>query len=250
MPGLNWPRLASTNLNSHDAAHCEGECNVKQDRVPTMRWRVAVYPTRPNDRVYLRPVFLTLVSSDILTEEERLELVALHNTKRGLVDPPAADMLELPSPALIEYYQNPLNIAYSDEPVRNVTAMATKWWNEGYSFNYEVNSCQEAMCGHYLQMVWGSTMQIGCAVKLCDKCVRIRQVAEWEECFRTLKVNFAVRARMELGATKRLCSARTDLPPNDSIDIASTISTTSASSTIWVEEMVVGFMLIIRLFIQ
>ncbi|KAL5103460.1 Peptidase inhibitor 16 [Taenia crassiceps] len=201
--------------------------------------------------------FLTLVSSDILTEEERLELVALHNTKRGLVDPPAADMLEL------VYHQGLEQLAYHwAELFRNVTAMATKWWNEGYSFNYEVNSCQEAMCGHYLQMVWGSTMQIGCAVKLCDKVHEGPQTKSYVlVCSYTpggrvggmlpyIKGEFCSACPNGTRCYKRLCSARTDLPPNDSIDIASTISTTSASSTIWVEEMVVGFMLIIRLFIQ
>lgn len=52
----------------------------------------------------------------------------------------------------MQYMDCPVNIAYSDELVRNVTAMANKWWNEGYEFNYEKNVCEVEMCGRYLQV--------------------------------------------------------------------------------------------------
>ncbi|VDK25516.1 unnamed protein product [Taenia asiatica] len=50
--------------------------------------------------------------------------------------------------------------------------MANKWWNESYDFNYEKNVCEAPMCGYYLQMVWGNTEKIGCAVQRCEKVQR------------------------------------------------------------------------------
>lgn len=39
------------------------------------------------------------------------------------------------------------------------------WINEGTSYTYRTNTCAAGKeCGHYLQMVWSNTRQVGCAV--------------------------------------------------------------------------------------
>ncbi|CAA6822465.1 MAG: SCP-like extracellular [uncultured Thiotrichaceae bacterium] len=43
------------------------------------------------------------------------------------------------------------------------------WGNEDKFYNYQRNSCQQGQqCGHYTQMVWKDTTQVGCAVAICQ----------------------------------------------------------------------------------
>ena len=42
------------------------------------------------------------------------------------------------------------------------------WTDEEKWFNYKTNSCQPGQqCGHYTQVVWRETSEVGCAVKYC-----------------------------------------------------------------------------------
>ena len=42
------------------------------------------------------------------------------------------------------------------------------WTDEEKWYNYEKNSCQPGQqCGHYTQVVWRETTEVGCAVKFC-----------------------------------------------------------------------------------
>lgn len=44
------------------------------------------------------------------------------------------------------------------------------WGSEASSYDYGTNSCAPGkQCGHYTQIVWRSTTQLGCATKVCDK---------------------------------------------------------------------------------
>lgn len=38
-----------------------------------------------------------------------------------------------------------------------------QWATESRNYNYEVNACR-GVCGHYTQIVWGDTKEVGCAV--------------------------------------------------------------------------------------
>ncbi len=42
------------------------------------------------------------------------------------------------------------------------------WTNEERWYNYRTNSCRPGQqCGHYTQIVWRETTEVGCAVKFC-----------------------------------------------------------------------------------
>jgi pathogenesis-related protein 1 len=38
------------------------------------------------------------------------------------------------------------------------------WAAEAPDYNYRFNVCRGEMCGHYTQMIWGDTREVGCAV--------------------------------------------------------------------------------------
>ena len=43
------------------------------------------------------------------------------------------------------------------------------WASEEPFYDYEGNTCQEGeMCGHYTQLVWADTKEVGCAMQTCD----------------------------------------------------------------------------------
>jgi pathogenesis-related protein 1 len=44
----------------------------------------------------------------------------------------------------------------------------TMWVNEESFYNYEKNTCKAGeQCGHYTQVVWESTTEVGCGVSSC-----------------------------------------------------------------------------------
>jgi pathogenesis-related protein 1 len=46
--------------------------------------------------------------------------------------------------------------------------VVTSWADEEKDYNYANNSCKSgAMCGHYTQVVWRSSKQVGCAAAIC-----------------------------------------------------------------------------------
>lgn len=48
------------------------------------------------------------------------------------------------------------------------TNAATSWLSEQSSYNYAANSCGSPECGHYTQIVWRDTTQLGCAQTQCS----------------------------------------------------------------------------------
>jgi len=43
------------------------------------------------------------------------------------------------------------------------------WYDEVQWYDYKTNSCEAGqMCGHYTQVIWNTTTQLGCAAMACD----------------------------------------------------------------------------------
>ena len=42
------------------------------------------------------------------------------------------------------------------------------WASEGANYTYSTNSCSGGTCGHYTQVVWRDTLELGCAVGNCS----------------------------------------------------------------------------------
>ncbi|XP_058265050.1 peptidase inhibitor 16 [Hemibagrus wyckioides] len=128
---------------------------------------------------------LSLVSGE-LTNEQKNQILDLHNKYRSSVNPQAANMKrmlwdESLSTVAASYATNctwehnpkifgilgenlfmtlgPLNV---DQPIG-------LWYNEYVNYNLYYNSCVEGkLCGHYTQMVWANTSFIGCGAHYCN----------------------------------------------------------------------------------
>ncbi len=48
-------------------------------------------------------------------------------------------------------------------------AVVQAWYDEVQWYDYKTNSCEEGqMCGHYTQVIWNTTTELGCAAMACD----------------------------------------------------------------------------------
>ena len=55
--------------------------------------------------------------------------------------------------------------------LQNITdkQVVQSWYDEVKWFNYDTNSCQKGkICGHYTQVIWNTTKELGCAAVSCD----------------------------------------------------------------------------------
>ena len=51
----------------------------------------------------------------------------------------------------------------------SITQVVDSWGSEKQDYNYNENSCAVgAVCGHYTQIVWESTTEVGCGTATCD----------------------------------------------------------------------------------
>ncbi|KAH7673599.1 Cysteine-rich secretory protein-related protein [Dioscorea alata] len=51
----------------------------------------------------------------------------------------------------------------------NAVDAVNLWVSEGQDYDYNSNTCaQGKVCGHYTQVVWSSSTNIGCARVVCD----------------------------------------------------------------------------------
>lgn len=55
---------------------------------------------------------------------------------------------------------------YGSSGQPNAQAVVTAWVSEESNYDYPSNSCS-GVCGHYTQVVWRETQEIGCAMHLC-----------------------------------------------------------------------------------
>jgi len=48
-------------------------------------------------------------------------------------------------------------------------AVVQAWFDEVKWYDYSTNSCEEGqMCGHYTQVIWNTTRELGCAAMACS----------------------------------------------------------------------------------
>ncbi|NWU56805.1 PI16 inhibitor, partial [Dromas ardeola] len=137
----------------------------------------------------LPPVFLFLTALELswsLSDEEKKIILDGHNKYRSQVSPPAMDMLKMSWDTDLEAFAQ----AYAEKCIwdhnkergrrgENLFAMAPTldlefavedWNGEEKYYNLTTSTCVPGqMCGHYTQVVWASTHQIGCGAKFCEK---------------------------------------------------------------------------------
>jgi pathogenesis-related protein 1 len=68
------------------------------------------------------------------------------------------------------YWASAIKYSSGITEVQRITAqrVADAWGSEKSDYSYSSNSCASGkICGHYTQMVWENTSQIGCAQAVC-----------------------------------------------------------------------------------
>ncbi len=134
----------------------------------------------------------SLSSSNIqpnLTSGQIDQIVNSHNQYRATVEPPAKQMPNLTwsnkladnsqkwadkctwSHSQTPGYGENLYVTSKRTPdvsKFDVNQAVNSWGSEKPYYNYATNSCEPSkVCGHYTQMVWANTKDVGCAVKDC-----------------------------------------------------------------------------------
>ncbi|XP_069731853.1 peptidase inhibitor 16 isoform X2 [Phaenicophaeus curvirostris] len=137
----------------------------------------------------LPPALLLLTALELswsLSDEEKMIILDGHNKYRAQVSPPAMDMLKMSWDTELEAFAQ----AYAEKCIwdhnkergrrgENLFAMAPTldlefavedWNGEEKYYNLTTSTCVPGqMCGHYTQVVWANTHQIGCGAKFCEK---------------------------------------------------------------------------------
>uniref|UniRef100_A0A0X3PZ32 Peptidase inhibitor 15-A n=1 Tax=Schistocephalus solidus TaxID=70667 RepID=A0A0X3PZ32_SCHSO len=133
---------------------------------------------------------ISILTVSALTPEQRKLFLDYHNDVRQKVSPPASNMQHMiyneslevlaqkwvdkcefrhPPRSDEEYRPYGQNIGASGNPREqgSIEAILKKWHQEVHNYNYTHNSCN-GVCGHYTQMVWHNSYQLGCAMAKCS----------------------------------------------------------------------------------
>lgn len=67
------------------------------------------------------------------------------------------------------YEAGPIRWSDGTKETQSVTSrmVVDSWGNEKQDYNYENNSCSN-VCGHYTQVVWKNTNEVGCGMAICN----------------------------------------------------------------------------------
>uniref|UniRef100_A0A8C1R9K7 ShKT domain-containing protein n=1 Tax=Cyprinus carpio TaxID=7962 RepID=A0A8C1R9K7_CYPCA len=130
---------------------------------------------------------LTGICTDLTSVQQ--EIVDVHNTHRRAVEPTASNMLKMrwsdavaesaqgwidqcnmthgpPSSRMIEGYEMGENL-FKASVVYSWTDVINAWHSEVNNYEYPTGSTNGQSIGHYTQVVWYSSYEIGCAVAQC-----------------------------------------------------------------------------------
>lgn len=136
--------------------------------------------------VFLDCVFFNGFENPGTTDTAALGALQVHNCARKTVDPPASTPIQ----SLVwnstvattaqtwanncNYSHNGIQVGYGQNIYAasgftpTLTDASNAWASEEPNYNYATNTCASGkVCGHYTQMVWSSTTQLGCGQALC-----------------------------------------------------------------------------------
>lgn len=124
-----------------------------------------------------------------LTSEQIKELVAAHNYRRShegasnmefmTWNQKLAEMGQLWAEKCVWKHGQP---TYSDPPYEkigqnlwgheatpaNLSEAVTAFWDESQNYDYSTLKCSK-VCGHYTQVVWATSKEVGCGLKICPQ---------------------------------------------------------------------------------
>jgi pathogenesis-related protein 1 len=74
------------------------------------------------------------------------------------------------------------NLAAAAPPgSRTARQVVRDWASEAAHYDYATNGCASGqVCGHYTQLVWRSTRQVGCATVVCDRNSPFPSASRWQ----------------------------------------------------------------------
>jgi pathogenesis-related protein 1 len=61
------------------------------------------------------------------------------------------------------------NLHATTAPVADPVDALQGWAAEAANYDYDSNTCARAQCGHYTQVVWSATREVGCGVGHCPR---------------------------------------------------------------------------------
>ena len=67
------------------------------------------------------------------------------------------------------YWAGPVTWSDGRTEVQSITPqkVVDNWGSEKQNYNHSKNSCS-GVCGHYTQVVWKNSMEVGCGMAICD----------------------------------------------------------------------------------
>ncbi|ESN95689.1 hypothetical protein HELRODRAFT_179160 [Helobdella robusta] len=71
----------------------------------------------------------------------------------------------------------------------DLNSVVSNWYSEKAGYDFDTKTCNMSMCGHYTQVVWANTSEVGCA---CNACPTLKPLLTTEK---FVKWKNEVRAR-------------------------------------------------------
>ena len=129
------------------------------------------------------PIFSSGQNAKVVTKAEQRDVIWRHNHWREQADPNMPKMKWSPTLALAaKIWADELSqdcemrhstMKYGENIFWGSSSFSAKavvdaWADERHDYDYAKNMCKEgAQCGHYTQIVWKTTTEVGCAKVRC-----------------------------------------------------------------------------------